>query len=273
MILHVSAGWEETNGAAVIGRLIAEEQRSRGEEVRFATWASVSELRAADEVWIHCGWKPCLLWANLWAKRAVRVPEACYDPVRLGYHGWKKRLAGPVERWALRRSAKVIATCPAERDWIARYEPHARVEVTDVKRFFELAASSVAAPSARPHVLYLGRRHPLKGVGYLESACAEVGGLELRVVSGAVGAEKERVWEWCDVLVLPTLSDNFGLVVAEALARGKRVVVTDGAPAWEPADGAATDFGGRLVYVRGFRGGSAAARIALLVSALRRLAL
>ena len=35
------------------------------------------------------------------------------------------------------------------------------------------------------------------------------------------------------MLVLPTLSDNFGLVIAEALERGKRVITTDGAPAWE----------------------------------------
>ena len=34
------------------------------------------------------------------------------------------------------------------------------------------------------------------------------------------------------MLILPTLSDNFGLVIAEALERGKRVITTDGAPAW-----------------------------------------
>ena len=44
----------------------------------------------------------------------------------------------------------------------------------------------------------------------------------------------ERIWDWCDVLVLPTLSDNFGLLIAEALERGKRVITTDGAPVWEP---------------------------------------
>ena len=51
-------------------------------------------------------------------------------------------------------------------------------------------------------------------------------------MSTSFGEELERVWEWCDVLVLPTLSENFGLVVAEALERGKRVITTDGAPVW-----------------------------------------
>lgn len=55
---------------------------------------------------------------------------------------------------------------------------------------------------------------------------------EFRVVSNAFGDELEKVWDWCDVLALPTLSDNFGLVIAEALERGKRVITTDGAPAW-----------------------------------------
>ena len=58
------------------------------------------------------------------------------------------------------------------------------------------------------------------------------GNVELKIVSTAFGEELERVWEWCDVLVLPTLSENFGLVVAEALERGKRVITTDGAPVW-----------------------------------------
>ena len=79
------------------------------------------------------------------------------------------------------------------------------------------------------NLLYLGRRHPLKGVEYLERAVKELnhgihgthGNVELKIVSTAFGEELERVWEWCDVLVLPTLSGNFGLVVAEALERGK----------------------------------------------------
>ena len=76
--------------------------------------------------------------------------------------------------------------------------------------------------------------------------------------------EKERAWDWCDVLVLPTLSENFGLVVAEALERGKRVITTDGAPVW----GDGNDYGGRLVYLKGFRDGSEAERVRLLRDAL-----
>ena len=75
------------------------------------------------------------------------------------------------------------------------------------------------------------------------------------------------MWEWCDVLVLPTLSDNFGLVIAEALERGKRVIATDGAPAW----GDGNTYGGRLTYLRGYRDGTPEQRIQFLKSAIEKL--
>lgn len=138
-ILHICAGWQKWNGAANIARLIMGEQNREGHEVSFATWAKMRELRAADEVWIHCGWLPCLWWAALWGRDVRWMPEACYDPVRLKFHGWKKWLVGPIERWCLRRCSKIVATCEAEAEWIRAYEPRVKsIEVTDIKRFFNL---------------------------------------------------------------------------------------------------------------------------------------
>ena len=137
---------------------------------------------------------------------------------------------------------------------------------------------------------------------YLERAVREIStrstrlNIELRIVSDAKGEELEKVWDWCDVLVLPTLSENFGLVVAEALERGKMVITTDGAPAWgdslnrvervetcrvggdgnlsrvERADRVEGELGigfdGRLIYLKGYRDGSDEERISLLKDAL-----
>ena len=261
-----------------------DEQRREGHEVSFATWAKVRELRAADEVWIHCGWLPCLWWAALWGRRVRWMPEACYDPVRLRFHGWKKWLVGPIERWCLRRCDRIVATCEAERRWIQSYlgKHCPPVVVTDIKRFFCLPNSRVEAlPNNRPlQLLYLGRQHPLKGLEFLEAAVKGIEGVELRVVSNAFGDEKEKVWEWCDVLVLPTLSDNFGLVIAEALERGKRVITTDGAPAWGEGlelrveSGGVEElrvgseiwsgYGGQLIYLKGYRDGTDEERVELL---------
>ena len=204
----------------------------------------------------------------MWAKNARWMPEACYDPVRLKFSAWKKRLVGPIERFLLRRRAELVATCEAERRWIQSYlgKHCPPVVVTDIKRFFCLPNLRVEAlPNNRPlHLLYLGRQHPLKGLEFLEAAVKGVESVELRVVSNAFGEEKEKVWEWCDVLVLPTLSDNFGLVIAEALERGKRVITTDGAPAW----GDGNDYGGRLIYIKGYRNGTDDKRVWMIKDAI-----
>jgi len=239
-----------------------------------------------------------------------------FYPVRLRYHGWKKWLVGPIERWCLRRCAKIVATCEAEAEWIRAYEPRVKsIEVTDIKRFFNLNPVNPVNPVKKDlHLLYLGRRHPLKGLSYLETAlatyynkwssapsslapttaCADNPSsnpsrkaatyynkcpIEFRVVSDAFGDELERVWDWCDVLVLPTLSENFGLVVAEALERGKCVITTDGAPAWgenlsrvERVDGGMwSGYGGRLIYLKGYRDGTPEDRVRLLKSAIENL--
>jgi hypothetical protein len=55
-------------------------------------------------------------------------------------------------------------------------------------------------------------------------------------------------------------------VIAEALEHGKRVITTDGAPAW----GDGNDYGGRLIYLKGYRDGSREERIGLLKKAIER---
>ena len=286
-ILHICAGWEKWNGAANIARLIMGEQSREGHKVSFATWASVGRLKAADEVWIHCSWKPCLWWAALWGRNVHWMPECSYDPIRRAYHGWKKWLVGSIERFCLRRAKALVATCSAEADWIRSYLGNQcpPIIITDIKRFFKLNPVNLVNPVQKPlHLLYLGRRHPLKGVEYLEAAVRQIQdstrstrSTRLKIISNAFGEELEKVWDWCDVLVLPTLSDNFGLVIAEALERGKRVITTDGAPAWSPSASAAedkgdgNDYGGRLIYIKGYRDGSESARVDLLKAAIKEL--
>jgi glycosyltransferase involved in cell wall biosynthesis len=65
-------------------------------------------------------------------------------------------------------------------------------------------------------------------------AKAEAMGLHQRVlVEGPVpDAAKDAAFAAADVFVLPSFSENFGIVVAEALAQGVPAIVSDGAP-WE----------------------------------------
>ena len=296
-VLHIVPGLDEVgNGISVAAWLIASAQGARVVDAKCVSRALLEE---ADEVWVHSMWTLPVIRACRLALKAgrplVRMLHACVDPLRLRYHGWRKWLVGPVERRLLRRADRLVATCEAEKGWIESYlgKRCPPIEVVDIKRFFNLDALDSVNP-VNPakkglNILYLGRRHPLKGVKFLEAAVSQIEKktapqrLCARIISNAYGDELERVWNWCDVLVLPTLSENFGLVVAEALERGKRVITTDGAQAWECECNVESDkcetgdagaiwqgHGGRLVYLKGYRDGSDEKRVELLRSAIER---
>lgn len=269
-IVHFCAGIQFWNGMANTARQFVAEELARGDDSKLTN--NPDEIVAGvDVVMIHGAWLP-VLWKVAKRTKAVGAklvirPAGSYDPVRRAYHGWKKKFVSFFEHRMLRRADVLLATCNAEVEWIREYEPKVqRIETTDLKRFFNLSQDGKTdiAISTPMHLLYLGRKHPLKGIEYLEQAVAGLPNVELRIVSDAKGDELKRIWQWCDVLVLPTLSENFGRVIAEALERGKRVITTDGAPAW----GDGNDYGGRLIYIKGYRDSNWECRVMLLKGAL-----
>lgn len=287
------------NGMAVAARLVAREQGAAEvvdlmEGIRRVIGPLSDVHKTYSEVWLHGMWLP-REWLVCWktirsSMKLVRMLHGSLSPVYLERQSpLKKRLVGPIEKWCLRRCAKIVATCEAEKRWIEAYlgRKCPPVEIVDMKRYFHFETERSFHKSSKClHILYLGRRHPLKGVEYIERAVDSVERgsdllsteFALRIVSDAFGEELEEAWNWCDVLVLPTLSDNFGLVIAEALERGKRVITTDGAPAWGdglvniisggPDDGLWTGYGGRLIYIKGFREGTDEQRVRKLQAAL-----
>lgn len=275
MILHAVPGTSDVaNGMVVVAKLLAKEQ---DEAIVVDLNDAMAHLSDADEVWVHGMWLPRewrVCRAALKAgKRLVRMTHGALSPVYLKNQSpLKKRLVSPIEKWLLRKSARIVSTCESEREWIKAYlgDKRPQIQMSDLKHFFNLGGKERKERKEQEplHLLYLGRRHPLKGVAYLQSALIDLQKdeipFEFRVVCQAFGEEKENIWDWCDTLVLPTLSENFGLVIAEALERGKRVITTDGAPAW----GDGNDYGGRLIYLKGFCDGSPEDRVRLLKNAI-----
>ena len=281
-IVHFCAGLQGWNGMANTARQFVEEETAAGQDSRL-TNDPEDVVKGVDVVHIHGAWLP-VLWRV--SKRARRVgakliirPAGSYDPVRRRFHGWKKRLVAICEHRMLNRADVIQATCEAEADWIREYHPNAKIELTDLRRFFNLDVPIVRPRLIRHaeplHVLYMGRNHPLKGVEYLREAVREVVSLghgvpglskvdciEYREASNVYGEEKEALWEWTDVLCLPTLSENFGRVVAEALEHGRPVITTDGAPAWANLKSE------QGIYLKGYRNGSHKARVDMLKGAL-----
>ena len=259
------------------------------------------------EVWVHSMWSPMVVKASFQAllsgKKLVRMPHGCTDPEKLKFHWHKKRWVAPIERWLFRHADRIIATCEDEVNWIEAFEPKVKkIELIELSHpnwenrsdLFSQSETTSSTCYTRLKLLYVGRLHKLKGVNYLLDAIAQLPNPQsvvLRLIGkdegegkalkkqatrlninatfeGIVSEEtKNSAYEWCDVLVLPTLSENFGLVVAEALECGKRVITTDGAPAW----GDGNTYGGRLTYLRGFRDGTPEKRIQLLKSAIEDL--
>lgn len=259
-----------------------------------------------DEIWVHSMWTPMVIKASfkalLTGKKLVRMPHGCTDPEKLRYHWHKKCWIAPIERWLFRRADRIVATCEDEVNWIKAFEPRVKkIEIVPLSPQSVYRASSRApyvdsesTGTAKLKLLYVGRLHPLKGVNFLLDAIAQLPdpqSVELRLIGkdegdgkslkkqasrltlnvkfeGIVSEEvKNAAYDWCDTLVLPTLSENFGLVIAEALEHGKCVITTDGAPAW----GDGNTYGGRLVYLRGYRDGSLEERVLLLKKAIEEL--
>jgi glycosyltransferase involved in cell wall biosynthesis len=114
--------------------------------------------------------------------------------------------------------------------------------------------------TVRRRVLYLGRLHPKKGMDQLIAAWARVedrhpnwqldivgplngsypdelrrmiaqtGIKRVHLLGPLYGADKTKAYQRSDLFVLPTLNENFGNTVAEALALGVPVITTKGAP-------------------------------------------
>ena len=220
--------------------------------------------------------------------RLVRMPHANLDPLRYHSKYWKKLLVSPIERWLYRHTDRVIVTCEAEKKWCEDWGVKCPIEIHDCKQYFNFSRvdrenrendGRAGAPRTPLNVLFLGRANdPLKGIRYLEQAVKEINNSALRLqptptpiinlhlVSNKFGNELEKEWYWCDVLCLPTLSENFGRVIAEALAHGKQVITTDGAPAWKDYFSQHPERG---IYLMGYREGDAAKRIELLKEALK----
>ncbi len=111
-------------------------------------------------------------------------------------------------------------------------------------------------------LLYLGRLHPIKGIenllvsckmlndnskviwslaiagngdpGYIEKIRARIKALKLeqyvRIVEEVRGETKKSYFENSDIVVVPSYTENFGMVVAEALAHGLPVIASKGTP-------------------------------------------
>ncbi len=192
----------------------------------------------------------------------VCSPMGMLAPWALAHKAWKKRIAWWLYQHKDLRSASVLAaTAEQERRDIRRRVPGKAVAT--IPHGVEIPGLS-NLPSRNPQknwrtVVFLGRIHPVKGLKHLLEAwrlvcpagwkCVLAGPdeaghrAELTMLlrswdlgsvfefSGMVqGTAKWALLRQADLFVLPSFTENFGLVVAEALACEVPVIASKGTP-------------------------------------------
>jgi glycosyltransferase involved in cell wall biosynthesis len=220
-----------------------------------------------DLLHVHGLWMPACFLASRVARQQgiplVITPHGMLEPWAWRYHAWKKR---PVwwlcEQRNVRAAAVLHATAQAEVAGLRQLgvtNPIAMIP-NGVALPAETAHQRVAGDGCRT-ILFLSRIHPKKGLLHLVAAWqrARVAGWRVVVAGpdpdghlaevrqaaqqagvaadfdfpGSVyGDDKWRLYREADLFILPTFSENFGVVVAEALGMGVPVITTKGAP-WQ----------------------------------------
>lgn len=195
--------------------------------------------------------------------KLILSPRGMLGSAALAFSGLQKRLFWALaQKSVLERVFCFHATSQSEFEEIRAVGMLAPIAIIpngiDVPE--ELPANSIETSKEVRTVLYLGRIHPKKGIDRLIRAWAtvstaypdwrlriigpsELGHVDqlLRLVKSlglervsfeeaTYGLQKIKAYREADLFVLPTLNENFGLVVAEALAEGTPVISTNGAP-------------------------------------------
>lgn len=290
-ILHVVPGLDEpTNGIAVAAKLIADEQRKQGYEVDLVDTSVFLRQRLCTlpyvAVWVHSMWLPMTMIAcfKVWkahTSRFVRMLHGCLDPIKVRYSWWKKLSVAPVEWVLLKLADEVVVTEADEEGWVRRWL------CGDKFSYFDLGSTVKYVPRVglgRRKLVFVGRMHPLKGIEDLIEAmrnvCVDVEltiigkdergmrrkletlatGLPIRFLGEVSSEIKRREMSEADCLILPTLSENFGLVVKESLELGVPVMVTNGASIWKGHKG--------VFYIDGYRESNMADRVEMLRRAI-----
>ena len=221
------------------------------------------ECNNFDLIHLHGMWSPLLVIAALIAKRRgitlLISPHGGLEPYALKHKYYKKLLAMKIYQSAILRSASLlVATADQELRNLRKLGYHQPIAVLPNGVDLDIVVRRGVQTEIKTF-LFLSRIHPIKGLTDLVEAWAIVKLPGWRIVIagadveehlatvkalirkrglvsdfefyGFVDGERKQVcFDQADVFILPTHSENFGIVVAEALANELPVITTTAAP-------------------------------------------
>ncbi|MBI1748419.1 MAG: glycosyltransferase [Acidobacteria bacterium] len=204
---------------------------------------------------------PALLGCRIYGKPLVWSPRGSLQRWHMSRHCWSKAIWDWICRGVSPRALMAHATSEAEA--IESAERLGGVKTVVVPNGMDIPAE-VAHIECRERLrlLYLGRLHPIKGIENLLSACellnrnsgrawslsiagggerhytefiqariAKLGlSSQVNMVGEVLGRSKRALFANSDIAVAPSYKENFGMVIAEALAHGVPVIAGQGTP-------------------------------------------
>lgn len=206
-------------------------------------------------------------WTRCWSSRTHRqvscflTPHGMLEPWLIGRNYWTRKLPAIwlYQRWAVRDADGIIATALSEQQHLAQLGWCSPGRISLLPNGIDVHSICIKETwQERPmSLLFMSRLHPKKGLDMLLEAMSEVEGFDLviagdgepdyieqlknlasrlhlsercRFVGPVYGSAKWELIHSADGVVLPSHSENFGLIVAEALACGVPVLTTQGTP-------------------------------------------
>ncbi len=223
-------------------------------------------------VHINCCWLPACALTQKWAQKKgypiVLTPHGMLEPWIMKRNYWTKKLPALFlyQKAAVKKADFIHATAESEKNNLLELGYNSQVQI--IPNGIETDNISIKKSWKKTNnLLFLSRVHEKKGIELLLQAVAELGeqmagikvtiagegedsyvkklttlakerGLEKVVffVGGVYGEKKWQLFREADIFILPTYSENFGIVVAEALASGTPVITTTGTPWQELVD-------------------------------------
>ena len=196
----------------------------------------------------------------------IMTPRGCLEPWSLEQKKWKKKIAMWLyQKKDLQKAAAILTTANMEAQHLRELGIKAPLAVIpngiDVSEYQCRPADCLS--SVKKQIVFLSRIHQKKGIEilinvwekmrfdfpdwnvviagngeeeYIQQLKSMITSKRLQdcveIIPPIFGKDKHKLYCESSLFVLPTYSENFGMVVAEALACGVPVITTNGTP-WQ----------------------------------------